>query len=283
MKRHAENSTLDPQAKLAAEKAEALARLLLNTRRRHGPAAVERLEQLFSAPPAPSPVGNGKVNQQVFQFPGLSAMPWHDSSVFPAVAQLEAGAETIWRELLRALEKRIGFQRYNQERDYFICKDHWKAMYFLLGGKRIKENRSLCPETAKLIYSIPNVFGMAMFSALLPGGHIKPHRGPTNCRLTIHLGLIVPRSCGMRVGNETRRWKAGKCLVFDDTFEHEAWNESSATRFVLYVDIWHPNLTEVEVRFLKRLQQILRHENHLQTSDRILADREKERGHAWWT
>ena len=85
-----------------------------------------------------------------------------------------------------------------------------------------------------------------LFSKLTPGAHIPPHRGMLNCRLIGHLPLIVPDGCWLRVGNETRRWEEGKLLIFDDSFEHEAKNDSDQTRIVLLFDIWRPELNDGE-------------------------------------
>jgi len=86
----------------------------------------------------------------------------------------------------------------------------------------------------------------AMFSLLKPKTRIPPHNGVTNVRLVTHLALIIPEDCGFRVGNETRQWVPGRAWVFDDTIEHEAWNNSDKLRVVLIFDIWHPHLTPPE-------------------------------------
>src|ERR1700744_1142989 len=86
------------------------------------------------------------------------------------------------------------------------------------------------------------------------GTHIAPHCGPTNLRLRCHLGIAVPAGdCAIRVGDETRFWTEGECLVFDDHFEHEAWNHTGEDRIVLIVDLWHPSLTGAEIRLLQGL------------------------------
>jgi aspartyl/asparaginyl beta-hydroxylase (cupin superfamily) len=85
--------------------------------------------------------------------------------------------------------------------------------------------------------------------------HIAPHRGPTNLRLRCHLAISAPAGdCAIRVGDETRRWHEGKCLVFDDFLVHEAWNHTDEDRVVLIVDLWHPELTATEVMLLEGLQ-----------------------------
>jgi aspartate beta-hydroxylase len=97
--------------------------------------------------------------------------------------------------------------------------------------------------------------GLIYVSRMRAGTHIAAHRGPTNLRLRCHLGIAVPRGdCAIRVSDETRRWTEGRCLVFDDYFEHEAWNHTSEDRIVLIVDLWHPGLSEAEIRLLEGLQ-----------------------------
>jgi len=95
----------------------------------------------------------------------------------------------------------------------------------------------------------------AMFSVLKPRTRIPPHTGVTNVRLVTHLPLVVPPGCGFRVGNETREWVEGKAWVFDDTIEHEAWNDSDKLRAVFIFDIWHPHLTAAERALITRLSQ----------------------------
>lgn len=84
------------------------------------------------------------------------------------------------------------------------------------------------------------------FSVLEPNSRIAPHTGITNARLIAHLPLIVPDNCGFRVGGETRQWKVGKAMVFDDMTDHEAWNDSDRIRVVLIADLWRPELSNPE-------------------------------------
>lgn len=92
-----------------------------------------------------------------------------------------------------------------------------------------------------------------MFSVLKPGAHIPPHTGVSNTRLVVHLPLIVPRHCRFRVGNETRTWTKGEAWVFDDTIEHEAFNDSEETRIILIFDVWQPAITPAERLAIKSL------------------------------
>jgi aspartyl/asparaginyl beta-hydroxylase (cupin superfamily) len=96
-----------------------------------------------------------------------------------------------------------------------------------------------------------------LFSLLRPGAHIPPHNGLINTRLIGHLPLIVPGQCRLRVGNETRDWRQGKVWLFDDTIEHEAWNDSNETRVILLFEIHRPDITEVEHQFIGQVFEAL--------------------------
>ena len=100
----------------------------------------------------------------------------------------------------------------------------------------------MCPQTAALMREIPGMT-TAMISILSPRKHILDHRGPYKGVLRYHLGLIVPEdaeACRIRVGEDIRHWQEGKSMVFDDTFNHEVWNDTDETRVVLFVDVLRP-------------------------------------------
>ncbi|MEE2877419.1 MAG: aspartyl/asparaginyl beta-hydroxylase domain-containing protein [Pseudomonadota bacterium] len=124
----------------------------------------------------------------------------------------------------------------------------WSAFYLVKQGHRIEENIARCPETMTAIDALgddtkPAPAHSVLFSLLKPGARIPPHHGMLNTRLICHLPIILPGDCGFRVGNETREWKTGEVFIFDDTIEHEAWNNSAAPRYVLIFEIWHPQLS----------------------------------------
>lgn len=117
----------------------------------------------------------------------------------------------------------------------------WRS-YFLYGyGYFVPENLDRCPVTTRLVESIPGL-NSAFFSILAPGTHIPAHRGVTKGLITCHLGLVVPRDgdVRMRVGDRILRWAEGETLVFDDTYDHEVWNDTSGTRVVLLVQFRRP-------------------------------------------
>jgi aspartyl/asparaginyl beta-hydroxylase (cupin superfamily) len=94
---------------------------------------------------------------------------------------------------------------------------------------------------------------VAYFSVLQPRTRLPAHTGTTNTRSIVHLPLIIPERCGFRVGSQVRAWEAGKAWVFDDTLEHEAWNDSDQTRIILIFDIWNPLLTDAERDLVRAL------------------------------
>ena len=116
---------------------------------------------------------------------------------------------------------------------------------------RREQNHEKCPETSRILETAPlcRIPGNApevLFSVFTAGTHLLPHRGVTNTRLVAHLPLIVPADCALRVGGELHSWEEGRIVIFDDSYEHEAWNRSDKTRVVLIFDIWNPYLTELE-------------------------------------
>lgn len=133
----------------------------------------------------------------------------------------------------------------------------WNVFYLFLHNVDFAANRALCPETVTAITAIDAHYDHAFFSALAPGTHIPRHHGPTNKKLRCHLPLIVPPhgACRLRVGDRVVAVREGECFVFDDSFEHEAWNDDSAhSRVVLVVDVWHPDLSAQERKFLAFLR-----------------------------
>ncbi len=193
-------------------------------------------------------------------FPRLPAIPFFDRSQFPWLAALEAATSDISRELGRMLEDwRDEFVPYvshapgsplSQWTDLNNSR-RWSALFLYKDGERQHRSMERCPRTAAALAQVPllEIPGRAptvFFSRLQPKTRIPPHTGSSNTRLTVHIPLLVPPGCGFRVGAEVREWQIGTALVFDDTIEHEAWNDSQEQRIVLIFDIWNPLLTPAE-------------------------------------
>lgn len=228
--------------------------ILLQARAQHGQEAVLRLEDAFLRAtgfrePARSP---HPLQNPSLYYPGLRATPWVDPDWLAGVAILEKNFETIRDEVFGVRDS--GFQKFDDGTPH---TGKWAAFYLRFGARPVENNRPLCPRTTEIVNNLPRVGEMAMVSALNPGAHIEPHCGLYNFRLTAHLGLRIPPGCEFRVGDEIRQWKEGQCLVFDDSFEHEVWNRGSATRFILLVDFWHPDLSDVEIHVLNQIENVM--------------------------
>lgn len=192
-----------------------------------------------------------------FYFPGLPQIQFYERESFDWVPALEARTPAIRAELDAVLAQTHDFPPYVENESNRPSKVHslvanrdWGAFHLLQGGP-VEPNASMCPATIEALTLVPQpvIHGrspMALFSLLKPGAHIFPHNGLINTRLICHLPLIVPDGCRFRVGNETRRWEEGKLLIFDDSFEHEAFNEGASRRVVLLFEIWRPEITREE-------------------------------------
>lgn len=200
-------------------------------------------------------------------FPYLPAYEFFDRSHFPWFEELEAATETIREELLalwRAEEK--GFRPYiasdasdPHNRMVELNKSmRWNVWFFREDGARKDENCARCPQTAALLerlplFDAPGRGPTTMFSILEPRTRIPAHTGVTNIRSVVHLPLVLPEGCGFRVGGESRQWRLGEAWAFDDTIEHEAWNDSDEVRAILIVDAWNPLISEPEREAVREL------------------------------
>jgi beta-hydroxylase len=171
--------------------------------------------------------------------------PFFDVEQFPWAQTLEREWHSIRDELdgvLTDQEHLPNFQDISVDQATMTTDDRWKT-YFLYGyGFKSEANCKRCPQTARLCKQIPGM-KTAFFSILAPGKHLPPHRGPYKGVMRYHLGLLIPepaQSSGIRVDTETRHWAEGQSMIFDDTFEHEAWNDTDRTRVVLFVDFVRP-------------------------------------------
>ena len=194
----------------------------------------------------------------MFYFPGLPQRAFFEREEFAWLPAIEAAAPAMREEAIAAMAADGGFQPYVQSSpdrpppaNPLRDDPSWSAFHLWRAGAPVAEHAARCPATmAALTHApIPVIAGrspMAIYSLLTPGTHIRPHHGMLNTRLICHVPLVAPPGCGLRVGAETRTWHVGETLIFDDSFEHEAWNRGSETRVVLLFEIWRPELTEGE-------------------------------------
>ena len=197
-----------------------------------------------------------------YRFPGIRAQGYWDHRDWPWAEELERASDAIaaeYRALWQARQaSAVPYIDYpddvpiDQWADLNRSRD-WSVFHLISRGVTDAAVASACPTTMAMLAKLgmPVIAGAgpnAVFSILAPRTHIPPHRGITNARLLIHLPLILPAGCWLRVGEERREWCMGEAWVFDDSFEHEAMNPSDETRVILIADIWHPDLSEADRR-----------------------------------
>lgn len=207
--------------------------------------------------------------------PGLRSHHVWPREAFAWLTAVEAQYPAILAELMAARSRgvgggeRSGFQPYrdpsSQGSEGRAAADGvgvegvdagaWNVLYLYLNHKQFEENCSRFPETVRTISEVfPRQYSHAFFSALTPGSHIMKHVGPSNRMLRAWLPLCGLEGFRLRVGDTFVEPKAGEAFVWDHSFEHEAWHDGPETRVVLIVDVWHPDLTDPEVKFLRTLQ-----------------------------
>ncbi|MGH8243607.1 MAG: aspartyl/asparaginyl beta-hydroxylase domain-containing protein [Steroidobacteraceae bacterium] len=227
---------------------------------RHGREALRRFEDCLAMQVGEHRAQPDDARQKpsMLYFPGLPATPYYLRAEFPWLDAFERKAAAIREELLDVMPQTERSERVfasdEAERRGLAGGDGapaWQGFYFYRHGLRREENHALCPRTSAALAALPlvHIRGNApevMFSVLTPGTHILPHRGVTNTRVVCHLPLVVPEGCALIVGGERHEWREGVAVLFDDTYEHEAWNRGSETRVVLIADVWNPNLTAAE-------------------------------------
>ena len=193
-------------------------------------------------------------------FPYLPAIEFFPRQDFAWLDVLEAATDEIAAEALAALhEDRVGFKPYvdfppGAPIDQWGPLNHsldWSVYPLWHDAAPIPEHLQRCPKTVAVLAQlplcqIPDYAPGAFFSVLKPRTRLPPHTGTTNTRSIVHLPLVVPEGCRFRVGADVRAWEKGKAWVFDDTIEHEAWNDSDQVRIILIFDIWNPLLTAAE-------------------------------------
>ncbi|MEW9513649.1 aspartyl/asparaginyl beta-hydroxylase domain-containing protein [Streptomyces bacillaris] len=183
--------------------------------------------------------------------PGIPQVPWHDPygypEMLPLVKALEAAHTRIKADQDRAWEQ--SRDRFSDYEHYLVQQIDWQALYLYRDGRLAEEAADLAPTASQVLREHAVDTGLicplleSHFSTLLPGATIKPHCDLWNFSINLHLAVDIPEGTGIRVADESRTWEEGKCLLFDYSFEHEAWNTGNRTRTCLLVDLWHPDTT----------------------------------------
>lgn len=187
-----------------------------------------------------------KFEKIISRYSIIGDKPFFEREQFQWVPQLEANWKIVRQELDEILKYRDhlpNFQDISPDQVYRLSADDLWKTYFLYGyGKKAEKNCKICPESTRIVEQIPGL-KTAFFSILLPGKHIPEHRGAYKGFVRCLLGLKIPEpreKCRLRIYNEVRYWEEGKCMIFDDSFPHEAWNETDDIRVVLFIDVVRP-------------------------------------------
>jgi len=256
--RAAADRARDIHARYEVAKAQALHGDLEDLKVGAGGPARRRLDQFID-----QLSGRRKVYHQepvLFHYPGLPEIEFLDREDLPFIEAFEQHTPGIVADLAGVLaedaDELAPYINYPpnvplDQWEELNRSPRWSGYHLLENGLRVEAHCARCPRTMEAIALLPQPTVQrrspaAMFSVLQPRTRIPPHHGVTNTRLVLHLPLVVPPGCGFRVGNETREWKVGEAWVFDDTIEHEAWNDSDQVRTILICDIWNPRLAEEE-------------------------------------
>ncbi|XP_065441698.1 aspartyl/asparaginyl beta-hydroxylase isoform X24 [Chrysemys picta bellii] len=194
--------------------------------------------------------------RSLYNVNGLKAQPWwtaKETGYTELVKSLEKNWKLIRDEGLAVMDKGKGL--FLPEDENLREKGDWSQFTLWQQGRK---NENACKgvhKTCALLERFPEATGcrrgQIKYSVMHPGTHVWPHTGPTNCRLRMHLGLVIPKEgCRIRCAEENRTWEEGKVLIFDDSFEHEVWQDADSYRLIFIVDVWHPELTPQQRRTL---------------------------------
>lgn len=246
--------------RVRAQRREQLFALLDPLRAKYGPDSMVRVEACLRGYLRDMPMESEDPRQKpgFLYFPGLGARPFVPRDELDWAEAFEAATPAIRAELDALLASDAGRERVfhadELERSNLRGSGQppsWNGYYFHRHGEPRPGNLARCPCTSAALDAaplsrIPGHGPETLYSVFTPGTHLLPHRGVTNTRLVAHLPLLVPPDCALRVGGEVHAWREGELAVFDDTYEHEAWNRSDRTRVVLIFDVWNPRLDEAE-------------------------------------
>ena len=208
----------------------------------------------------------------VFYMPDIPYRTFYPNEYLPWMKSLEEATDIIQQELQTLLAQNAkrftpyvhsGLDRTVSDDGDLLDNESWTSAYLWQNGTPDTDVMACCPETVKLMESLPltKINGLApsvLFSKLNAGATIAPHTGMLNARLICHLPLMVPPECGLRVGQDERQVKRGEGWAFDDSINHEAWNRSDEERIILLFDVWRPELNEEERHLITTLLESVR-------------------------
>ncbi|MFJ7325449.1 aspartyl/asparaginyl beta-hydroxylase domain-containing protein [Streptomyces cyaneofuscatus] len=235
----------------------------------HGGDALDRVEEMLE-PRRRSEARHPLQQGAKWVLPGISQQPWHDPYAYPEllplVTALEANHPQIKAEQEQAWAARRG--SFSDYEHYLVRQRNWQALYLYRDGALVEESQPVAPTVYRVLkeHAVDTDVICPLleshFSTLLPGASIKPHCDLWNFSINLHLAIDIPQGAGLRVADEARTWDEGRCLLFDYSFEHEAWNgDDTRTRTCLLADLWHPETTRAErlalTALMKEIQKMM--------------------------
>lgn len=185
--------------------------------------------------------------------PQLTATPVHDPKRFWFTSYLEKNHPAIKQEVMAYFER--GGDEFRPYDVRLIDMGKWEQLLLYQEGQMVERACEMFPTTTSVISTISEAtpLGVTSISVVHPGTHFIPHCGPTNARLRVHLCIKSAEGVHMEISGHSLHWEEGRCIVFDDSYEHEVWHRGREPRIVLIFDVWHPDLTPEDVRALARL------------------------------
>jgi Aspartyl/Asparaginyl beta-hydroxylase len=177
-------------------------------------------------------------------FPGLDNRPMRDSRADPIAEYLQGAVPRIRESALRLRQRTLSFS------GGVVTAGTWSIYPLWYMGITLPFMTAHSPELKAILADLPrsgmlHPFSEALLSWQDPDTHLAAHCSVDSLRLRYSVGIIIDGYCELRVGAVKKQWQAGESLVFEDCFEHEAWN-GARSRLVFIVDTWHPDLTEFE-------------------------------------
>ena len=274
---HLRDAIAQASQRYATERRDYLFAALDSARAAHGPESVRRVETALDGYLGFTDVRPSDPRQRptFLYFPGLGDAPYHDPYLQPWAQRLQDHWSELRREAAVLLEEDTRLRSFldfpeGAPREQYVsatsaaqAQPAWDAFFFYRHGERYDDNHRRCPATSAVLESIDlcridRIAPEICFSFLRPGSRIMPHHGVTNTRLVFHLPLIVPERCALNIVDVgPHEWREGEPMMFDDTYQHEAHNDSGSTRVILLMDCWNPHLSPPERAAVKSLVEAI--------------------------
>ena len=182
-------------------------------------------------------------NALIYLFSRVPSTPFQRLEEFPQMTLFTDNWQTIRDEGLALMEagKVAVAAKHNDIAFHSFFRNGWKRFYLKWYDRPLPSAERLCPKTVALLTQVPNVHG-AMFTLLPPGGRLGQHRDPFAGSLRYHLGLRTPNSdaCWIKVDGIPYSWRDGEAVMFDETFIHEAKNDTDTPRLIFFCDVERP-------------------------------------------